>query len=83
MLSAGLQLDKSTPLSQLFNNEKKEMSTLDTLNCTRNNFLANIDATSMTEEEMEQVAQYLARLDCHSVLKAADFAQIGDAQQYE
>ena len=51
MLSAGLQPDKPTPMSELINNEEKEKSTLETLNCIRNNFLANFNASSMMSDE--------------------------------
>ena len=50
--------------------------TLDSLNFTRNKFLANFykETDAMTEEQQEGAARYLAQLDCTSVQQAADFA---------
>lgn len=51
-----------------------EKAILKALNCARNNFLANFDGSEMTQEQQEEAAQYLAHLDCTSVIHAADIA---------
>lgn len=65
---------KPTPMTQLISNGEQEKNTLESLNCTRNNFLANFDGSNMTPEQQEEAAHYLTQLDCTSVLQAADFA---------
>ena len=55
---------KPTPITQLISNEEQEKSMLDSLNCTRNNFLANFDGSNMTQEQQEEAAHYLTQLDC-------------------
>ena len=52
-----------------------EKSTLEALSKARNTALTSLDGAKLTSlEQQQEAAQYLAKLDCLSVISAADTA---------